>query len=127
MAIFFALVVKKPDKGEFEVTEEALKLAEDEEWLHTVPDQTSKHLKKVKLVPPDHARLLVMRNARMKERKMYAVLREVVFFYVFLCLLLTIAYSHRDPIAFHQTQNFVDSMAENFTKVRSSSVHYKIT
>ena len=119
MAVFFALVVKKPDKGEFEITDEALQLAEDEEWLYAASGKTGEPNKKVKLLPLDQARLLAMRNARMKERKMYSVLREVVFFYLFLCLLLTIAYSHRDPTAFFQTKNFADRMGVKFQKVSS--------
>lgn len=119
MAVFFALVVKKPDKGEFEITEEALKLAEDEEFLQqSSSNQGGERTKKTNLLPPDQAKLIAMRTARMKERKMYSVIREIVTYYVFLALLLTIAYTHRDPTAFHQTRNMVNMMGQNFSKVR---------
>lgn len=104
--MFFALVVKKPDKGEFEITEEALKLAEDEEFFQqSGANPGEARNKKTRLLPPDQAKLIAMRAARMKERKMYSVIREVVTFYVFLALLLMIAYTHRDQMAFRQTKN----------------------
>lgn len=106
MAVFFALVVKKPDKGEFQITDEALKLADDEEFIqHSDANPGEARSKKTKLLPPDQAKLIAMRAARMKERKMYSVIREVLTFYVFLALLLMIAYTHRDQIAYHQTKN----------------------
>lgn len=106
MAVFFALVVKKPDKGEFEITEEALKLAEDEEFIQqSGANPGEARSKKTKLLPPDQARLIAMRAARMKERKMYSVIREIVTFYVFLALLLMIAYTHRDQMAYRQTKH----------------------
>ena len=120
MAVFFALVVKKPDKGEFEITEETLKLAEDEEFLQqSSSNQGGKRTKKTHLLPPDQAKLIAMRAARMKERKMYSVIREIATYYVFLALLLTIAYTHRDQVAFLQTRNLVNTMGENFSKVGS--------
>lgn len=118
MAVFFALVVKKPDKGEFEITEETLKLAEDEGFLQqSGSNQDGQRSEKANLLPPDQAKLIAMRAARMRERKMYSVIREVVTYYVFLALLLTIAYTHRDPTAYLQTGNLVNTMGENFKKV----------
>ena len=120
MAIFLALVVKKPDQGEFQITEDSIKLAEDEEFLHqSTAGQPGEKSVKTKLLPPDRARLIAMRNARMKELKMFSVIREIAMFYVFLSLVLIIAYTHRDPVAFHQTNNFVNMMAKNFSKVGS--------
>ena len=127
MAVFFALVVKKPDQGEFEITEEALKLAEDEEFLQQ-SNQTRDNTKKAKLLPPDQAKLIAMRTARMRERKMYSVIREVVTYYFFVALLLTIAYTHRNPTAFYQTTNMVNMIGANFTKVgKLKSVYTVIT
>ena len=118
--MFFALVVKKPDKGEFEITEEALKLAEDEDFLQqSTSNQGEQRCKKLKLLPPDQARLIAMRAARLNERKMYSVLREVMTYYFFLALLLTIAYTHRSPKAYFQTRNMVNTMAGNFNKASS--------
>lgn len=118
LAVFFALVVKKPDKGEFEITEEALKLAEDEDFLQqSTSNQGEQRCKKLKLLPPDQARLIAMRAARLNERKMYSVLREVMTYYFFLALLLTIAYTHRSPKAYFQTRNMVNTMAGNFNKI----------
>ncbi|CAH3175942.1 unnamed protein product [Porites evermanni] len=116
LAVFFALVVKKPDQGEFQITEEALKLAEDEEFLQQ-SNQTGEKTNKAKLLPPDQAKLIAMRTARMKERKMYSVIREVVTYYFFVALLLTIAYTHRSPTAFYQTTNMVNMIGASFTKI----------
>ena len=40
-----------------------------------------------------------------KERKMHAVIREIVFFFMFVWVVLLIAYGHRDPYAHFMTQN----------------------
>ena len=118
MAVFFALVVKKPDQGEFQITEEAQKLAEDEDFLlQSSLNRGQERSKKTKLLPPDQARLIAMRTARMKERKMYSVIREVITYYFFLTLLLTIAYTHRSPVGYLQTRNIINTMAGNFSKV----------
>ncbi|KAL9957104.1 hypothetical protein ACROYT_G038703 [Oculina patagonica] len=128
LAVFFALVVKKPDKGEFEITEEALQLAEDEEFIQQSganPGETRS--KKPKLLPPDQARLIAMRAARMKERKMYSVIREIVTFYVFLALLLMIAYTHRDQMAFRQTKNLFNEMGSRFSNITSQEEFWNWT
>lgn len=134
--MFFALVVKKPDKGEFEITEEALKLAEDEEFIQqSGANPGEARSKKTTLLPPDQAKLIAMRAARMKERKMYSVIREVVTFYVFLALLLMIAYTHRDQIAYHQTQNlynvigggdFSNVSIERHVRAGAVRLHWKL-
>lgn len=120
LAVFFALVVKKPDQGEFQITEEAKQLAEDEDFLlQSSSNQGQERNKKIKLLPPDQARLIAMRTARMKERKMYSVIREVITYYIFLTLLLTIAYTHRSPVGYIQTRNMINTMAGNFSKICS--------
>lgn len=120
LAVFFALVVKKPDQGEFQITEEAKQLAEDEDFLmQSSSNQGQERNKKIKLLPPDQARLIAMRTARMKERKMYSVIREVITYYIFLTLLLTIAYTHRSPVGYIQTRNMINTMAGNFDKICS--------
>ena len=40
-----------------------------------------------------------------KERKMHSVLREIVFYFLFVWMVLLIAYGHRDPYAHFMTQN----------------------
>ncbi|XP_048575324.1 polycystic kidney disease protein 1-like 2 [Nematostella vectensis] len=126
-AIFFALVVKKPDKGEFEIPNEAAQLAEDEEWLYSAANNNKNAGKKIKakILPPDQAKLLTMRHARMRERKMYAVLRELGFFYIFLCLVLMIAYTHKDTVAFIQTNEFKDRFSNDFLNIQTDAGFWK--
>lgn len=40
-----------------------------------------------------------------KERKMHSVIREIVFYFLFVWMVLLIAYGHRDPYAHFMTQN----------------------
>ena len=40
-----------------------------------------------------------------KERKMHSVIREIVFYFLFVWAVLLIAYGHRDPYAHFMTQN----------------------
>ena len=39
------------------------------------------------------------------ERKMHSVIREIVFYFLFVWMVLLIAYGHRDPYAHFMTQN----------------------
>ena len=69
------------------MSSDAAQLAEDEDWLYqTGGDQTkAKKRKKKKLLPPDQAKLIAMRDTRLKERKMYSVIRlNILFFFNFL-------------------------------------------
>ena len=101
MATLFALLIKDPKKAEQESLADANALVNDEEWLHKNTEdldpemqQTLKQLINDK--PPDEAKLEIARKLRMKEKQMKSIIREIVWYMIFLLVLLTIAYGNRD-------------------------------
>ena len=55
--------------------------------------------------PPDPKALERARNNRLKELKMYSILREIFSFFLFVWILLSVSYSFRDPKAFQLQQH----------------------
>ena len=74
--------------------------------------------------------LNVARVRLFKERKMHSVIREIVFYFLFVWVVLLIAYAHRDPYAHHMTQNmenlFVIAMKTKSTS-RGAPLHRTTT
>ena len=104
IAIFFALIVKKVDDERPQVEQQAKKLAEDEEWLHIHADTSvGTAVDTTTLRPPDDLKLGAMRTLRFKERKMSAVMREILVYSFFVCITLSISYSLREEQGFWQT------------------------
>ena len=58
--------------------------------------------------------LNVARVRLFKERKMHSVIREIVFYFLFVWVVLLIAYAHRDPYAHHMTQNMENHFVGNY-------------
>ena len=49
-----------------------------------------------------------------KERKMHLVIREIVFYFLFVWVVLLIAYAHRDPYSHFMTQNMENLFVGNY-------------
>ncbi|XP_077979563.1 uncharacterized protein LOC144434915 [Glandiceps talaboti] len=109
LAMFYALVIKKPDDEEDEP--KSAHLANDEEWLHermteeelNDPDRLAK-LEEQKALspikPPDTDEIEEARELRFKEIKMYAVLKEIFVYMIYLYVLMIITYGARDTRAY---------------------------
>ena len=106
--MFFAVVVKDPNKAEEENDQESNELNPDEEALHSQKKNSveEKALRKIGFVdkPPDPAKLEAARKLKVKQKEMKIIIREVIQYVVFLCVLLVIAYGSRDPMAFTVTR-----------------------
>ena len=109
LATLFALLIKDPKKAEEDSYAEVNALANDEEWLHKNTEdldpemqQTLKTLINDK--PPDEAKLEIARQLRMKEKQMKSIIREIVWYIIFLLVLLTISYGNRDLITSQVTR-----------------------
>ena len=102
--MFFAVVIKDPNKAEEENEQENNELNPDEEALHSKKQNSEeeKGLRKIGFVdkPPNPAKLEAARQLKTKQRQMRTIIREVVQYFVFLSILLVIAYGSRDPMAF---------------------------
>nr|XP_002732126.1 PREDICTED: polycystic kidney disease protein 1-like 2-like [Saccoglossus kowalevskii] len=109
IGIFVALILKTPNADEEDDAgddEEEYELADDEEWLHNKPSNYKRE-RKLAYKPPDPAILEAARENRIKEIKMYSIIREIIFYVLFLWILLVISYGNRDSKAFPYMNNLI--------------------
>ena len=79
-------------------------MAEDEEWLHIHADTSfGSAVDTTTLRPPDDVKLSAMRELRFKERKMYAIVREILLYTFFVLVTFSISYSLREERGYWQT------------------------
>ena len=105
--MFFAVVIKDPNKAEEENEQEANELNPDEETIHskTQNSEEEKTLRKIGFVdkPPNEEKLEYARRLKVKQKAMKVIIREIVQYFVFLSVLLVVAYGSRDPMGFQVT------------------------
>lgn len=110
LALVFALLVKKPDEGEFRASG-AESLQDDEELLVNSPsDSASEHKSRCAASPellqrPDEGQLRLMREARLKERKMFGLIHEIIVHLLFTIIVALITYGHKDSRSISLFQN----------------------
>ncbi|KAL4239324.1 hypothetical protein ACF0H5_000141 [Mactra antiquata] len=99
LAIIFSVIIKNPsenedEEGDDEETPKALD--RDEELLHKENTDEFDFMgsKKASYIPkpPDQSTLQSAREQRLKEKKMWAVIREIIFYAFFLWILMVISY-----------------------------------
>ena len=106
IAVLFALIVRKIEEDKPGLEQEGKKLAEDEEWLTAnISQSITTAVDTMTLRPPDSLKLDEMRTLRFKERKMYAITREILFYSFFVTITFSISYSLREEVAFFQTRD----------------------
>lgn len=66
--------------------------------------------RKIAYKPPDPAALELARENRIKELKMYDILREIIFYSMFLWILMVISYGQRDPNSFFLKENMENNV-----------------
>ena len=105
--MFFAVVIKDPNKAEEENEQENNELNPDEEALHNKAQNSEeeKTLRKIGFVdkPPNEEKLEYARRLKVKQKAMKTIIREIIQYFVFLSVLLVVAYGSRDPMAFNVT------------------------
>ncbi|CAH1793770.1 unnamed protein product [Owenia fusiformis] len=136
IAIFFSLVFKKSEEEDEDVEqdEEEVELQHDEELLHSssITAPLNAKPRKVAYRPPDPKALEKAREHRVKELKMFDIIREIVLYGVYLWVLMVISYGFRDPDARRVVENMESLYVErpdyelNFTKIRTNKdfFHY---
>ena len=121
--MFFALVIKDPNKAEDENDRENNELSPDEEALHSKAQNSDeeKALRKIGFVdkPPNPEKLEAARQLRLKQKEMKDVIREIIQYFLFLGILLVVAYGNRDPMAFDVTR----AMKAFFEKAKYTGLH----
>nr|CDS18442.1 Polycystic kidney disease protein [Echinococcus granulosus] len=107
-AIFFAVICKsKADTSDFDFVEEddalmntlgrRYRLNFGEEYLHE--EILRGKIESYVIRPPDQEALERARAYRQKQRQMYDILRELLFFFIFFTLLVIVSNGFRDPMA----------------------------
>ncbi|XP_062611467.1 uncharacterized protein LOC134273293 [Saccostrea cucullata] len=115
-AIFYALVIKKPEAQDDDDVPLKPDLSKDEEYLHDhLTEKDLEDPKKLRMLeqrktqatlPPELDFLKTIREERQKELAMYAMFKEIGICIMFLYIVLTIAYANRDPWSYIQYSNY---------------------
>lgn len=73
----------------------------------------------LQIEPPDPEEVAKAREIRLKEMKMHAALREIVFYFLFLALMILVANHNRDTRSFNVKDAIVQMLTveQNLTKV----------
>lgn len=104
LAIFFAHILKKPNTVMFSTSSRD---RSDEQWLQDQLQGTDEYLEECAVARPvkvpSEDILQSARERAAKERAMHVILLDFGTFFLFLMLVLLIAYGFRDRDAFHQT------------------------
>ncbi|XP_030620641.1 polycystic kidney disease protein 1-like 2 isoform X2 [Chanos chanos] len=102
-AVFFALVLKNPDQEEYG----------DVPITNTDGPDTVRIARRDSTCsfyqPPPPTDIERMRNNRIKEKKVFALIREILIYVGFLWMLLLVAYGQRDPNAYYLNQHIMKS------------------
>ncbi|XP_046856469.1 uncharacterized protein LOC124449577 isoform X2 [Xenia sp. Carnegie-2017] len=134
-ALGFALIVKKPDEGEFEsnsyhekeddkTPEDTLKFNDNDSSKTTFQIESERPIKaglhgssSLPSRPSDH-QLAIMRKAKMKERKMFFLLQEITVHLIFTVIVVLVTYGHKDTRSFQLYQQ-IDKLSSKTNKVHN--------
>lgn len=112
LALFIALIVKKPAADDEEEEGEANKKQIDEEYVgRDNQDVERKRPEKkdiIRFQPPSKEKIAALRSFRLKELKMYSLLRDLFIYLVFVVALCQVTYSHLDPQSYHVRKSMED-------------------
>ncbi|XP_033743898.1 polycystic kidney disease protein 1-like 2 [Pecten maximus] len=99
IAVIISALLKKPDVEEVEDNDDTpMAPRRDEELLFTKPTKALRPL--VKVDTPDPQKLADARKVRLNEIHMHRIIREIIFYFIFLALILLVASHNRDPKAY---------------------------
>ncbi|XP_022092642.1 uncharacterized protein LOC110980349 [Acanthaster planci] len=148
LALFFSLVIRDPEKEENSNLAMAPHLQDDEEWLHdrmTAEElqdpakmarlkQLKEEVSAKNLAPLHPEDLAEARDIRVKEIKMHKIIREIVFYLIFLHLTMLICFGDRDPSVFYVNKSMTDMFVGAsyngrmlFTKIRGRDHFWNYT
>ncbi|KAH9492781.1 hypothetical protein Btru_024701 [Bulinus truncatus] len=116
-AILLSLIIKNPgeDDDEDEEEEHVYPVNTEDEYLHNKQDGAFEAAKpkKAGYKPLNPKELERLREVRLKEVKMWAVIREIIFYSLFLWILLVITHNNRGPDNFRYKNNMVKTFITN--------------
>ncbi|PIK42301.1 putative polycystic kidney disease protein 1-like 2-like [Apostichopus japonicus] len=107
--MFITCLFRSPnvdEESDVEVDEEAYdkSLERDEEWLHNLPVTSNKE-RKIKAKPPTPENLEKIRERRLKELQIFSVLKDILFYFLFLFTLMVVSYGNVDTWSYHYKAN----------------------
>ncbi|CAG0900605.1 unnamed protein product [Darwinula stevensoni] len=76
--------------------------------------------RKVHYRPMDRAKLEAAREKRKREKRMWAILREIMTHTLFMCLILVLSYGNRDPNAFYLKR----AMEANLIRIGNEEIDF---
>lgn len=126
LALGFALLIKKPDEGEFELS---IGDYEDEESLQQgsisgpegeIPEKKLPSSPRIP-IRPDDEQLAVMRKARLKERKMFFLIQEIIVHLIFTTIIVLVTYGLKDTRSVHLFRH-MDELSSMTEKVCARTV-----
>ena len=128
LAIFFALIVRQDDDEVIESDEDDIFLDGDEEYIHAFDDGSLLTFRtKSGHIPLTKGEVAYARDKRLKEIKMWEILRELLAYSSFLWILYVVSYSNRDSNAFYLMNHLrndllnLNSETQDFTQVKRST------
>ncbi|KAG0419460.1 hypothetical protein HPB47_004076 [Ixodes persulcatus] len=126
LAIVFSSLFKSPDKEDEDVDEdeEEPELLEHEEWLH---NEAPGHRRRRMYKPQNNSELDRVREERLRELKMTAILREIGTYLFFLWILTVLSYGNRDPSAYYLQQSLRHEFVDNgkFLEIANAQQFWK--
>ncbi|XP_074649181.1 polycystin-1-like [Tubulanus polymorphus] len=133
IALFLSLIMKKTaEEEEEEDDEEDPQLLHDEDWLHQSQDAYgAARPRKIAYRPPDPDLLERAREQRLKEIQMYNIIREIIFYALFLWVLLSVSYTFRDPYSYkmkdHLEKFFIGKggPVNDYSAIQNHSAYWK--
>ena len=127
MAIFFALIIRKDNDDIIENDDDDIFLDGDEEYLHAFDDGSLLTFRtKSGHIPLTAGEIAYARQKRLKEIKMWEILRELLAYASFLWILYVVSYSNRDPNSFYLMNHLktdllnLNSETNDFTQVNKT-------
>ncbi|XP_071797014.1 polycystin-1-like protein 2 isoform X2 [Asterias amurensis] len=149
LGIFLSLIIRDPDTEEAnDANSSDINLQEDEEYLHSrmTPEELQDPSKMAqlqdlkneasskRLAPLSSEELQEAREIRIKEIKMGKIIREIIFYLIFLNLTMLICFGEHDPDIFHMHKSMRNMFVEagyngrmRFTKIRGRENFWNYT
>ena len=125
MAIFFAMMVRRDDDEEIiDNDDEDIFLDSDEEYLHNMRDGSLLTFRsKSGHIPLTQGEVAFARDRRLKQIRMWEIIRELLAYASFLWILYVVSYSNRDPNAYYLMKHLkhdllnLNNATNDFTQV----------
>jgi polycystin 1L2 len=121
MAIFFSLVIRRDDDDIISNDDDDLFLDGDEEYLHAFDDGSLLTFRaKSGHIPLTQGELAYARDKRLKEIKMWEIIRELIAYVSFLWILYVVSYSNHDPNAYY----LMNHLREDFLNLHNATTDF---